>query len=119
MPHERYFQNDDGISINSVEAFSTIVKSTIESASESVTTYGYHLCFSVIDPARTTGSTGSTQGARIVSMPARNDEMRSAVIKNSIGMCLYYTRGIKRGLRSYRHKIFSDYKFRRGITYTV
>jgi hypothetical protein len=67
--------------MSAVVAFRMTVKRTMESASESVTRYGYHFCFSVTDPARTTGSTGRTQGARMVRTPARNDEMRSAVIQ--------------------------------------
>lgn len=56
-----------------VEAFRRMVNSTIESASEPVTIYGYHFHFSPMDPARITGSTGRTHGARIVRTPAKND----------------------------------------------
>jgi hypothetical protein len=38
MPPERFFQKDGGISMSAVVAFRMTVKSTIEAASESVTT---------------------------------------------------------------------------------
>ena len=76
---ERYFQNDEGISIKSVLTLSKTVKSTIEKARESVTTNGYHFLFSERDPANTTGRTGSTHGARIVRTHARKEEMRSVI----------------------------------------
>ena len=81
IPPETYFQKDEGISMKRVVTFRSTVKSTIESASESVTRYGYHFCFSVSDPARTMGRTGKTQGARMVSIPARNDAIKSVVIE--------------------------------------
>lgn len=73
MLPERYFQKEFGISINTVDALRNTVKSTIESANESVITYGYHHFFSMKDPARITGRTGRTQGARIVRIPAMNE----------------------------------------------
>lgn len=42
-------------------------------------TNGYHFLFSERDPARITGSTGSTHGARIVRIQARKEEMRSVI----------------------------------------
>jgi hypothetical protein len=59
--------------MRSVEAFKRTVKNTIEKAREPVMIYGYHFHFSPIDPARITGKTGSTHGARIVSIPAINE----------------------------------------------
>ena len=79
IPHESDFQKLDGMSMSAVVAFSMTVKSTIERASDAVTTYGYHHRFSVTDQARTTGRTGSTHGARIVSIPARREVMKSVV----------------------------------------
>jgi hypothetical protein len=81
MPHERYFQKDDGISINAVETLRITVKSTTESASENVTKYGYHFCFSEREPARITGSTGRTQGASTVKIPAKNETKRRVIEK--------------------------------------
>jgi hypothetical protein len=81
MPHERYFQKDDGISMNAVETLRITVKSTTESASENVTKYGYHFCFSEIEPARITGNTGRTQGASTVKIPAKNETRRRVIRK--------------------------------------
>ena len=77
IPPERYFQKLCGISIKSVDTFRSTVNNTTEIASEKVTKYGYHFCFSQILPARTTGRTGRTQGASIVRTPARNDTKKS------------------------------------------
>ena len=76
---ERYFQNDEGISIKRVLTLSKTVKNTIEKARESVTIYGYHFFFSDRDPANTTGRTGSTHGARIVRIHAKKEEMKSII----------------------------------------
>ena len=59
--------------MRSVDALSRIVNSTIERAREAVTIYGYHFHRSPTDPARITGRTGRTHGARIVRTQARND----------------------------------------------
>ncbi len=59
--------------MRSVDALSRIVNSTIERARDPVTIYGYHFHFSPTDPARITGRTGRTHGARIVSTQAMND----------------------------------------------
>jgi hypothetical protein len=83
IPHERIFQNDDGISIRRVDAFRITVKSTTESANESVTRYGYHHFFSVNEPARMTGSTGRTHGASIVKIPATNEAKKRVIIITS------------------------------------
>lgn len=68
-----YVQNVVGTQRKSVEALRSTVNRTIESARESVTTYEYHHFFSETDPARITGRTGNTQGARIVSIQAMKD----------------------------------------------
>ena len=54
----------------------------MDQASERVTTNVYHHFFSLTDQARITGRTGSTQGARIVSIPAINDAKISEIIIN-------------------------------------
>lgn len=77
ITHDTYVQTPEGISRRRVDALRSAVKSTIERASENVTTYGYHLLFSPIDQARMSGKTGSTQGARIVRTPAINDTIAS------------------------------------------
>jgi hypothetical protein len=59
--------------MRSVDALSRIVNSTIEKARDHVTIYGYHFHFSPTDPARMTGRTGRTHGARIVRTQAMND----------------------------------------------
>ena len=79
MPPERYFQKLDGISMKSVDTLRRTVKSTTEIARESVTTYGYHFCFSERDPARTTGRTGRTHGASTVKIPAKNETRRRVI----------------------------------------
>jgi hypothetical protein len=84
IPPEVYFQNELGISIKSVETLSKRVKITIDTASENVTIYGYHHLFSVSDPARITGRTGRTHGARIVSIPAMNEISASEVIERRL-----------------------------------
>lgn len=76
---EKYFQNHGGISIKRVDTLRSTVKITTESASEKMMICGYHFPFSPSDPARITGSTGSTQGARIVRTPARNVTMKSVI----------------------------------------
>ena len=63
--------------MRSVDALSRIVNSTIERAREPVTIYGYHFHFSPTDPARMTGRTGRTHGARIVRTQAMNDTSAS------------------------------------------
>lgn len=78
---ETYFQNSGGTLIRRVEAFKRIVNSTIDSANEAVTMYGYHFHFSHTDPARITGRTGRTHGARIVRTPAMNDTNTRESIK--------------------------------------
>jgi hypothetical protein len=65
-----------------VDALRRIVKRTIENASDAVTIYGYHFPFSPTDPARITGRTGSTHGARIVSTHAMNETNASENIDN-------------------------------------
>jgi hypothetical protein len=75
---ERYFQKLCGIPTKRVDAFRSTVKRTTETASEEVTTYGYHRCFSKRVPASITGRTGRTQGASIVSIPAMK-ELRASV----------------------------------------
>jgi len=82
MPPEIYFQKEFGILINTVDALSSTVKTTIDTASESVTIYGYHHFFSVSDPARITGRTGRTHGARMVRIPAMNEISTREVIVN-------------------------------------
>lgn len=84
MPPESIFQNDDGISIRSVDALRSTVKSTIDTASERVTRCGYHDFFSVTDPARMTGSTGRTQGARMVRTHAMNELIARVSIREKI-----------------------------------
>lgn len=59
--------------MRSVDALSRIVNSTIERARDPVTIYGYHFHFSPTDPARITGRTGRTHGARMVRTQAMND----------------------------------------------
>jgi hypothetical protein len=76
---ERYFQKLCGISIKIVEAFKTTVNRIIDTASESITRYGYHFCFSPSEPARTTGRTGRTHGASMVKIPAKNEARRSVI----------------------------------------
>ena len=56
-----------------VDALRSIVNSTIERARDPVTIYGYHFHFSPTDPARITGRTGRTHGARMVRTQAMND----------------------------------------------
>ena len=58
------------------------MKRTIDSASESITRYGYHFCFSPSEPARITGRTGRTQGASIVSAQAKNEAIISVTIED-------------------------------------
>jgi hypothetical protein len=77
---ETYTHTYDGIPRSKVEAFSNTVKRTIETASENVTIYGYHSLSSPMDPARMSGRTGRTQGARIVSIPAIKAVSASVVI---------------------------------------
>ena len=59
--------------MRSVDALSRIVNSTIERARDPVMIYGYHFHFSPTDPARITGRTGRTHGARMVRTQAMND----------------------------------------------
>lgn len=73
IAHDTYVQTPEGIPRRRVDALRITVKSTIEIASENVTIYGYHLLFSPIDHARMSGKTGSTQGARMVRIPAMKD----------------------------------------------
>lgn len=80
IPPERYFQKLCGISIKIVETLRTTVKRTIETASENITRYGYHFCFSESEPARTTGSTGRTHGASMVKIPAKNEARRRVIV---------------------------------------
>ena len=81
IAHDTYVQTPEGIPRRRVDALRSAVKSTIEIASENVTMYGYHLLFSPIDHARMSGKTGSTQGARMVRIPAMKDMSASENIK--------------------------------------
>jgi hypothetical protein len=83
IPPERDFQKLCGISMKIVETFRTTVKSTIDNASENITRYGYHFCFSPSEPARTTGRTGSTHGARMVKIPAKNEAKKRVIEKRT------------------------------------
>lgn len=67
-----------------MDVFSNTVKSTTDTASESVTTYGYHFVLSHSDPARITGRTGRTHGARIVSIPARNAVIAKVILERFV-----------------------------------
>ena len=82
IPPEKIFQKEDGISIRSVVALRATVNTTIEVASDRVIKSGRFQDFSPIDPARIIGSIGSTQGARIVSIPARKLKMRSVIYRS-------------------------------------
>ena len=73
MPPERYAQKYDGISIKRIDTLRSTVKSTTDRAKDSVTSTGYHRCFSLIDPARMTGRTGRTHGASMVKIPAMKE----------------------------------------------
>lgn len=81
-----------------------MVNNTIENASESVTTYGYHHFFSETDPARITGSTGRTHGARIVRIPAMNE----------INMSVKVDR-----VNSYIEKVKPQFLLQKGLIYRV
>lgn len=70
--------------MSSVEAFRRTVKNTIERAREPVMIYGYHFPFSPIEPANITGKTGSTHGAKMVSIPAINETNASDSIDKII-----------------------------------
>lgn len=90
MTPERYRQNSGGTSMRRVDAFRRTVNATIESARDPVTIYGYHFHFSPTDPASMTGSTGRTQGARIV----RTQAMKEMSASESIGESIRYMMSI-------------------------
>jgi hypothetical protein len=83
IPPERYFQKLCGTSMKRVDTFRRTVNSTTESASESVTIYGYHFFCSVRDPARMTGRTGRTHGASMVKIPAKNEAKKRVIEKRT------------------------------------
>lgn len=77
---EKYDQKCAGISIKSVVALRSTVNATTESANETVISKGRFHDLSPSDPAKIIGRIGSTQGARIVRIPARNVRTRSVIV---------------------------------------
>ncbi|MFW5702919.1 MAG: hypothetical protein ACOCXP_03045, partial [Candidatus Dojkabacteria bacterium] len=69
---EMVSQNSCGISIRIVDARSSIANRTKEKLSAPIITRGLRIFLSLIDPPKTTGATGSTQGEKIVRTPAIN-----------------------------------------------
>ena len=80
IPPERYVHTAGGIMISAVEALRRNVKTIIESPSEATTMYGVARLRPEADEPTTTGSSGKMHGARTVSIPARNEIPRRAML---------------------------------------
>lgn len=65
--------------MNAVDTFKIKVNNTIDSAKDAVIIIGRLMLFSVRLPPIIIGRRGRTQGARMVSIPARNDIGSSSI----------------------------------------
>lgn len=74
MPDDIHNQTCSGIARRDVDALSARVKSVIQMAVELMIRRGLYRCLLLSDHHKITGSTGKTQGAKTLSIPAKNDK---------------------------------------------
>lgn len=65
--------------MSAVETFRSTVKSTIKNAVDNTMTSGLYRFFAPSELPSITGSTGSTHGAKTLSIQARNERIKSDI----------------------------------------
>jgi hypothetical protein len=82
IPPDRMFQKPCGTSISNVDAFKISEKRIMLTAKDIVTITGFFRSFESAELPMITGKSGSTQGAKIVKIPAiKEDTIRAILIK--------------------------------------